>query len=118
MLVAGYVVIEGIAALSLLRHNLPLSVSLALACTHVLLLSRVASIRRRRPLSSRLAGLEKLRAERPEVLEQCQAAAGLSLGEYTALVFAGAMSVEDALALVKIRAEAMQQASDASTVRD
>ena len=63
-----------------------------------------------------LAGLEKLRAERPEVLDQCQAAAGLSLGEYTALVFAGALSVEDALKLVKIRAEAMQLASDNSDV--
>lgn len=66
---------------------------------------------------SSLAGLEKLKTEKPEVLDQCQAAAGLSLGEYTALVFAGALSVEDALKLVKVRAEAMQQASDSSNVR-
>jgi [acyl-carrier-protein] S-malonyltransferase len=37
--------------------------------------------------------------------------AGLSLGEYTALVAAGAMSFADALTVVKVRAEAMQAAS-------
>jgi [acyl-carrier-protein] S-malonyltransferase len=47
-----------------------------------------------------LAALEKLKQERPEVVEQVDVAAGLSLGEYTALVFAGAMSFEDGLALV------------------
>ena len=47
----------------------------------------------------------------------CRAAAGLSLGEYTALVFAGAMSFEDALRLVKVRAEAMQQCAEQRKVR-
>lgn len=37
-------------------------------------------------------------------------AAGHSLGEYTALVVAGALSFKDALALVRFRAQAMQEA--------
>jgi [acyl-carrier-protein] S-malonyltransferase len=41
-------------------------------------------------------------------------AAGLSLGEYTALWFAGALSFEDALRLVRTRGQAMQRASEAS----
>ena len=60
-----------------------------------------------------LAALEMLKAERPEVVQTCQFAAGLSLGEYTALVFAGAMSFEDGLRVVKVRGEAMQAAADA-----
>ena len=34
-----------------------------------------------------LAALEKLKAESPDVVLGCEMAAGLSLGEYTALVF-------------------------------
>jgi [acyl-carrier-protein] S-malonyltransferase len=59
-----------------------------------------------------LAALEKLKQESPEAIEQCQAAAGLSLGEYTALVFAGVMDFESGLRLVQQRGEAMQEASD------
>lgn len=59
-----------------------------------------------------LAALEKLRVEQPELVDQVGAAAGLSLGEYTALVFAGALEFEDALKLVQCRGEAMQAASD------
>lgn len=44
-----------------------------------------------------LAAVEKLRQEDPEAVAGCSAAAGLSLGEYTALVFAGALSFEDGL---------------------
>lgn len=40
--------------------------------------------------------------------------AGLSLGEYTALAFAGAFSFEDGLRLVKLRGESMQAAADAA----
>src|SRR5215470_7409784 len=41
---------------------------------------------------SSLAALESLRATQPDVVAACAGAAGLSLGEYTALVFAGALS--------------------------
>jgi [acyl-carrier-protein] S-malonyltransferase len=61
-----------------------------------------------------LAALEKLRTEKPEVVAECQAAAGLSLGEYTALVFAGVMTFEDGLRLVAERGAAMQAAADAT----
>ena len=44
-----------------------------------------------------LAAVEKLRSEDTAAVEQCSAAAGLSLGEYCALVFAGALSFEDGL---------------------
>ena len=63
---------------------------------------------------SSLAALEMLRAENPSVIEQCSMASGLSLGEYTALVFAGVMSFEEGLRVVQRRGEAMQQASDAN----
>lgn len=42
------------------------------------------------------------------------ATAGLSLGEYTALVLGGAMSFEDGLELVALRGKAMQEAAEAS----
>ena len=61
-----------------------------------------------------LAVLESLRAEQPEVVEACGGTAGLSLGEYTALVFSGVLSFEDALRIVQKRGEAMQQAADAT----
>jgi [acyl-carrier-protein] S-malonyltransferase len=60
-----------------------------------------------------LAALESLRSESPDVVLSCEATAGLSLGEYTAMVFAGVMEFEDALRVVKRRGEAMQAASDA-----
>lgn len=60
------------------------------------------------------AALEHLRQEKPDLVAGCQAAAGLSLGEYTALAFGDAMSFEDALRVVKARGEAMQAASDAT----
>ena len=42
-----------------------------------------------------LAAIEQLRDKAPDVVLSCEATAGLSLGEYTALVFAGAMEFED-----------------------
>lgn len=61
-----------------------------------------------------LAALEQLKAQTPGIVQQCTAAAGLSLGEYTALVFAGVMSFEDGLAVVAERGLAMQDAAEAS----
>ena len=61
-----------------------------------------------------LAALESLRAQSPEVVLACEAAAGLSLGEYTAMVFAGIMEFEDGLKLVQNRGAAMQEAADAT----
>jgi len=61
-----------------------------------------------------LAALESLRTEAPDVVLSCEATAGLSLGEYTALVFAGVLEFEDGVWLVQKRGEAMQDASDAT----
>jgi [acyl-carrier-protein] S-malonyltransferase len=61
-----------------------------------------------------LAALESLRATQPDAEKECVAAAGLSLGEYTALVFAGALGFEEGLRIVRLRGEAMQAASDAT----
>lgn len=59
------------------------------------------------------AALEMLQSQSPEVTAQCQAAAGLSLGEYTAIAFAGGVDFESGLRLVQRRGEAMQAAADA-----
>ncbi|QDU64453.1 Malonyl CoA-acyl carrier protein transacylase [Planctomycetes bacterium Pan216] len=61
-----------------------------------------------------LAALEQLKVDEPSLVDQCAGAAGLSLGEYTALVFAGAMSFDDGLRVVKVRGESMQAAAEAS----
>lgn len=60
-----------------------------------------------------LAALEKLKGEQPSIVDEAVATAGLSLGEYTALVFAGAMDFDTGLRLVRERGLAMQAASDA-----
>jgi [acyl-carrier-protein] S-malonyltransferase len=59
-----------------------------------------------------LAALESLKANKPDIVESCEMAAGLSLGEYTALVFAGVMEFEDGLRLVQERGAAMQAAAN------
>jgi [acyl-carrier-protein] S-malonyltransferase len=61
-----------------------------------------------------LAALEALKVNDPVAVSTCSGAAGLSLGEYTALTFAGAMTFRDGLRVVKRRGEAMQAASDAN----
>lgn len=61
-----------------------------------------------------LAALERLDAEQPEVVDSCVVTAGLSLGEYTALTFAGALSFADGLRVVAERGAAMQDASEAA----
>src|SRR6516165_669417 len=61
-----------------------------------------------------LAALESLRVTDPGAVERCAATAGLSLGEYTALVFAGALMFHDGLRVVQRRGAAMQAAADAT----
>ena len=61
-----------------------------------------------------LAALEGLKADQPDLVASCAGAAGLSLGEYTALVFAGSLSFEDGLKVVRRRGEAMQAAATAT----
>jgi len=64
-----------------------------------------------------LAAVEKLRTteEGAAAIAAADAACGLSLGEYTALAFAGAISFEDGVRITKARGEAMQAASEASS---
>jgi [acyl-carrier-protein] S-malonyltransferase len=64
---------------------------------------------------SGLAALEQLKQNSPELVERCSATAGLSLGEYTALVFAGVMDFETGLRVVQERGRAMQDAADATS---
>lgn len=59
-----------------------------------------------------LAAVERLHHENPKAVETCVAAAGFSVGEFAALVFSGAMNFAEALYAVKVRAEAMQRASE------
>ncbi|CAI5465072.1 unnamed protein product [Closterium sp. Yama58-4] len=63
-----------------------------------------------------LAAVEALRAQEGGAakLASIDVAAGLSLGEYTALAFADAFSFEDGLRLVQLRGQAMQAAADAA----
>jgi [acyl-carrier-protein] S-malonyltransferase len=59
-----------------------------------------------------LAALERLKQDAPELVDRCAATAGLSLGEYTALVFGGAMEFEAGLRVVQERGRAMQDAAE------
>ncbi|KAG5677290.1 hypothetical protein PVAND_007059 [Polypedilum vanderplanki] len=59
-----------------------------------------------------LASLERLKEARPHAIEDCVATAGFSLGEITALIFAGAIPFDKGLKLIQVRAEAMQIASE------
>jgi [acyl-carrier-protein] S-malonyltransferase len=59
-----------------------------------------------------LAALERIKQGKPEMFDRCEAAAGLSLGEYSALVFAGGLGMEQGLQLVQRRGLAMQTAAN------
>jgi [acyl-carrier-protein] S-malonyltransferase len=61
-----------------------------------------------------LAALELLRHESPDIVLSCEGAAGLSLGEYTAMVFAGVFDFDAGVKLVQARGAAMQDAADAT----
>merc|ERR1719149_29233 len=59
-----------------------------------------------------MAALEVMKAGgKKEEVDRCQAVAGLSLGEYTAICAAGVLSFGETLKLVKVRADAMQKAT-------
>lgn len=60
-----------------------------------------------------MAAAGVLADEQPERIAKIDAAAGLSLGEYTAVCFAGGFSFTDGVRLVQRRGEAMQEAADA-----
>jgi [acyl-carrier-protein] S-malonyltransferase len=60
-----------------------------------------------------IAAATVLQQQRPDLMAKINVAAGLSLGEYTAVCFAGGLGFADALRLVHRRGEAMQAASDA-----
>lgn len=60
-------------------------------------------------LVTSLAALAALREKNPDLTPSL--VAGLSLGEFTALTASGAISFEDALKLVQVRAEAMEDAA-------
>eukprot|EP00435_Cladocopium_sp_Y103_P065812 s118_g27.t2 len=59
---------------------------------------------------TQLAAVEKLRDKRPGALERCKAVAGLSLGDYAALTYAGVWDFETGLRAVQLRAEVMEAA--------
>ncbi len=61
-----------------------------------------------------LAALESLKVSNPDLVGSSEGAAGLSLGEYTALVFAGALDFEAGLQVVRQRGLAMQAAAIAT----
>ena len=61
-----------------------------------------------------LAAAEALRESEPDTVLACEAAAGLSLGEYSAMTFAGVLEFEDGVKLVQQRGAAMQDAADAT----
>jgi [acyl-carrier-protein] S-malonyltransferase len=64
-------------------------------------------------LVTSLAALEVLQARTDSPLAAATLTAGLSLGEYTALVCAGSLAFDDAVRLVDVRGRAMQECAEA-----
>lgn len=61
---------------------------------------------------SSMAAVAVLKQQQPEVARKAVVTAGLSLGEYTAVCFAGALDFESSVRLVQRRGQAMQAAAD------
>ena len=61
-----------------------------------------------------MAAASVMRDQHPERIAAVKAAAGLSLGEYTAVCFAGGLDFADGVRLVQRRGQAMQAAADAA----
>jgi len=55
--------------------------------------------------------LEKLRMDKPDVVERASASAGLSLGEYNAIWFSGMLPFAECMRIVRVRADAMNEES-------
>lgn len=62
-----------------------------------------------------LAAMETAKSDSAGILKKVKTASGFSLGEYSALVFGGALSFADGLKVVKVRAEAMNDAAQAAS---
>ena len=60
-----------------------------------------------------MAAASVMRDQHPDRIAAVKAAAGLSLGEYTAVCFAGGLDFADGVRLVQRRGQAMQAAADA-----
>ena len=58
--------------------------------------------------TSCIAKVEQLKYEKPELMKQVTHVAGLSVGEFVALVYAGVLKFEDALRFIQKRGEAME----------
>ena len=61
-----------------------------------------------------LANMEKYKLENSTKAQNITHAAGFSLGEYAALVHAGAITLKDGISIIKVRAKAMQVAAERS----
>lgn len=59
-----------------------------------------------------MAAVEKMWEEQPRALNSCKTAVGYSVGEISALIFSGALSVEDGIKLAGVRGIAMQFAAE------
>ncbi len=59
-----------------------------------------------------MAAAEVWKEQQPDLVPRVKAAAGLSLGEYSAICYAGGLGFEDGLKLVQKRGQAMQLAAD------
>ncbi|XP_052060290.1 polyketide synthase PksN-like [Mytilus californianus] len=56
-----------------------------------------------------LAKIEQIKIESPHILANINCVAGLSVGEFCALVYAGVLKFEDALEIVRKRGQAMEE---------